>query len=71
MRFRGGPKVKTTMLFYEMDLAVIDNLCRKYNCSRAAVIEAWLDEFINMDLTGKVKPGRRPGGGRKPSKGTD
>lgn len=71
MKIRGGPKVKVTLLFFESDVADIDALCREYNCSRAAVIEAWKDGYEQMNLTGKVKPGRRPGGGRRAMKGTD
>lgn len=69
MKIRGGPKVKVTLLLFESDVTDIDALCRAHNCSRAAVIEAWKDEYEHTDLTGKVKAGRRPGGGRKPSKG--
>lgn len=69
MKIRGGHKEKVTLLLYETDLSVLDRICTTYNCSRASVIEAWLDEYEHIDLTGKVKAGRRPGGGRKPSKG--
>lgn len=69
MKIRGGPKAKVTLLLFETDLEDIDAICRRHNCSRASVIEAWLDEYEHIDLTGKVKAGRRPGGGRKPSKG--
>ncbi len=70
MKIRGGPKVKVTLLLFEHDLDDIDALCKQHDCSRASVIEAWKDEYEDTDLTGKVKAGRRPGGGRKPWKGT-
>ena len=68
MKIRGGPKAKVTLLLFETDLELIDGLCRTHNCSRASVIEAWLDEYQHTDLTGKVKTGRRPGGGRRAMK---
>lgn len=67
-----GYKKQITITLYETELDVIDSIRRKYHCSRAAIIGAWCDENRKKatdDLTGKVKAGRRPGGGRKPSKG--
>lgn len=67
-----GYKKQITVTLYEDELAVLDGICREFRCSRAAVLGAWCDEHKDWntnDLTGKVKAGRRPGGGRKPSKG--
>lgn len=60
-----GEKVDVHVALFANKLKVIDKLRARYGCSRAAIIEAWADEFENTDLTGKVKAGRRPGGGRK------
>lgn len=60
-----GDKVDVHVALGGKKLAIIDRLRAQYNCSRAAIIEAWADEFESTDLTGKVKAGRRPGGGRK------
>ena len=67
-----GYKKQITVTLYEDELAVLDGICSKFRCSRAAVLGTWCDEhkdWNTADLTGKVKAGRRPGGGRKPSKG--
>lgn len=66
-----GYKRQITITLYETELDVIDSLRDRLKCSRAAVVGAWCDEkreYENTDLTGKVKAGRRPGGGRKPWK---
>lgn len=63
-----GPKVDCHLTLYERELAVIDRLCAHYDCSRAAIVGAWVNEFQHLDLDGKVQPGRRPGGGRKSTK---
>lgn len=62
-----GNKVQISLGLYEHELETIDALCAKHNCSRAEVVGAWSKMFEHIDLTGKVKPGRRPGGGRKPN----
>lgn len=60
-----GDKVDIHVQIATRKLDIIDTLRARYNCSRAAVIEAWADEYAGLDLTGKVIEGRRPGGGRK------
>lgn len=59
-----GDKVEIHVSLYARELDVIDGLCREYNCSRASVIGAWAKKYVELDLTGEVKAGRRPGGGR-------
>lgn len=68
-----GYKKQITITLYEDELEVLDLLRAKHRCSRAAIIGAWCDENRESatSLTGKVKPGRRPGGGRRAMKGTD
>lgn len=59
-----GDKVDIHLSLYPGEIAIIDKLRAKYNCSRAAVVGAMIKEQANIDLSG-VKEGRRPGGGRK------
>lgn len=69
-----GYKKQITVTLYEDELAVLDAICREFRCSRAAVLGSWCEEhkdWKRTSLTGKVKPGRRPGGGRRATKGTD
>lgn len=61
-----GDKVDIHLSLYPGEIAIIDKLRARYNCSRAAVIGAMIKEQASIDLTG-VKPGRRKGGGRKPN----
>lgn len=61
-----GDKIDTHIWLYRSELEVIDAICAKYDCSRSSVIAAFTREYKDTDLAGKVKPGRRPGGGRKP-----
>lgn len=62
-----GEKVDVHLTLYAAEVKVIDKIRAKYGCSRAAVVGAWAKEHANLDLTDKVKPGRRKGGGRKPN----
>lgn len=61
----GGFKREINLALYESELAIIDTLRARYNCSRAAIIGAWAREHKDMDMSEMVKAGRRPGGGRK------
>lgn len=68
-----GAKVDCHVTLYETEMAVIDDLAQRFNCSRAAIIGAWSREYASTDLTDKlpaVAPwsarARRPGAGRKP-----
>lgn len=64
-----GFKRPVNLTLFEREIGIIDHLCQQHRCSRAAVIGAWAREYADLNLTGKVKAGRRPGAGRKPSKG--
>lgn len=59
-------KRSISLNLYEEEIGMLDRLCRRHRCSRPALIVAILkaqgDEKLN-----DVKPGRRPGGGRKPN----
>ena len=58
-----GDKVDIHLSLYPGEIAIIDKLRAKYNCSRASVIGAMIKEQAEIDLTGASQ--RRPGGGRK------
>jgi hypothetical protein len=60
-----GPKVDCHIWLYADELAIIDQLAGAYDVGRSAVIAAWCEEYSGLDLSGRVTPGRRPGGGRK------
>lgn len=64
-----GNKQDMHLTLYKEELEILDAMREEYNCSRAAIIGALLREHAGMNLTDKVAPGRRPGGGRK-KKGT-
>ncbi|MFA5898841.1 MAG: hypothetical protein WC829_06975 [Hyphomicrobium sp.] len=59
-----GDKIQTSIYLYPAELATIDGICLRFDCSRSSVIAAWVKEYAEMDLTDKVKPGRRAGAGR-------
>lgn len=63
-----GAKVDCHLMLYENELAVIDMICARYDCSRAAVVGAMIQQFRTMDFKDRVKPGRRPGAGRRKAK---
>lgn len=55
-----GDKTEIHVRLYERELAILDAICEKYNCSRAAIIGYWTDEYARSDepdLTGKVRSG--------------
>lgn len=60
-----GDKIDFHVRLYPGELKVIDAQAAAHDTSRAEIIGAWSRLFKNEDLTGKVKPGRREGGGRK------
>lgn len=60
-----GDKVDFHVHLYPNELKIIDAQAAAHDCSRAEIIGGWARLFRNEDLTGKVKPGRREGGGRK------
>lgn len=58
-----GDKIDCHLLLYSSRLAVIDALAAKYGISRAAVVEAWAEDYQNGLLQGanfSDQPGRRP-----------
>ncbi len=61
-----GTRVDFHVHLYADELAVIDAIATKYDCSRSAVVAALTEEYRDADLGGRIEPGRRPGGGRKP-----
>ena len=63
-----GEKIDIHVWLYPAELAVVDSICAKYDCSRSSVFGAWSREYTGRSLKGKVKPGRRPGAGRPPTK---
>jgi len=65
-----GFKRQVHLDLHESELKILDAMRTEYNCSRAAIIGALLREHAGMNMTDKVTPGRRPGGGRKKTKGT-
>ena len=60
-----GDKTDFHVRLYPRELKVIDDLAVEHDCSRAEIIGAWTRLYRNEDLAGKVKAGRREGGGRK------
>lgn len=60
-----GDKIDFHVRLYPKELKLIDELAAEHDCSRAEIIGAWTRLYRNEDLTGKVKAGRREGGGRK------
>lgn len=60
-----GDKIDFHVRLYPSELKVIDAQAATHETSRAEIIGAWSRLFRNEDLSGKVKPGRREGGGRK------
>lgn len=60
-----GDKIDFHVHLYPKELKVIDDLAVQHDCSRAEIIGAWSRLYRNEDLAGKVKAGRREGGGRK------
>lgn len=62
-----GDKVDVHLSLYADEIDIIDQLRAQYNCSRASVIGAMVKEHAAINLTDKVKEGRREGGGRKPT----
>jgi predicted TIM-barrel fold metal-dependent hydrolase len=57
-----GERTDFHVHLYASELAVVDAIASKYDCSRSAVIAAWSREYAGLDLTGKVevqKSGRR------------
>ena len=59
-----GDKVDIHITLYASERDVLDALCLKFNCSRAAVLGALLADNADIDLTGRTpdpwKPGLRP-----------
>ncbi len=60
-----GDKIDFHVRLYPRELRVIDDLAVEHDCSRAEIIGAWSRLYKNEDMTGRVKAGRREGGGRK------
>lgn len=60
-----GDKIDFHVRLYPSELKVIDAQATKYDCSRAEIIGAWSRLYKNEDMSKRVKPGRREGGGRK------
>lgn len=52
-----GEKIEIHLRLYERELAILDALAQQYNCGRAAVVGALLSEYMDADLTGKVREG--------------
>ena len=65
-----GDKVDVHLTLYTEEVRVLDTVCKKYGCSRAAVIGAWAEEYLSVNLKKRVSPGRRPGAGRKRKEAT-
>lgn len=59
-----GDKVDIHITLYDAERTILDALCVKFNCSRAAVIGVLLEDAADIDLAGRVpepvKPGVRP-----------
>ena len=60
-----GEKIDFHVRLFPKELRIIDELASRHDCSRAEIIGAWSRFYAEEDLTRHVKPGRRPGGGRK------
>lgn len=60
-----GNKIDFHVRLYPRELKVIDDLAVQHDCSRAEIIGAWTRLYKNEDMAGRVKAGRREGGGRK------
>lgn len=59
-----GDKVDIHITLYASERDILDALCARFNCSRAAVLGNLLVDNATIDLTGRVpepvKPGVRP-----------
>lgn len=62
----GTLKRSISLNLYPEEIDRLDAMCRQYHCGRPEIISALLKAHGDTDLS-DVKPGRRPGGGRKPS----
>lgn len=60
-----GDKIDFHVRLYPGELKVIDSKAAEYDCSRAEIIGAFTRMYRNEDMSKRVKPGRREGGGRK------
>jgi len=56
-----GDKYDLHILLFGAELDVLDALCIRYNCSRAAVIGAMLRDAVEKDLSGHIPPTKTPG----------
>lgn len=54
-RLDRGDKVDLHVHLFERYVEVLDGLCTRYNISRAAAIEALIDEYADAELTPSVR----------------
>lgn len=56
-----GDKKHFHIQLYEDELDVLDGMCARFGCSRAAAVGAMIKEFEKLDLAGLVPVADKPG----------